>query len=145
VPADADFTYDAPGERDKTGTVQLEARSKRGIGKATIEFDTKQFGYVASGGTTVTFTGTIPDLAAPFTLAGTGPGFNVDFSFAPTSDRGGALTYTGSGGGVTLSGSGTYTITGDDPVLTLDYNAEGCATPGGCRATSNAITLTAAS
>jgi hypothetical protein len=144
VPAAAEFTYDAPGERDKSGTVQLEARSKRGVAKATIEFDTKQAGYIASGGTTVTFTGTIPDLAAPFNLAGTGPGFTVEFSFTPTSAAAGSLSYTGSGGGATLTGSGTYTITGDDPnLLTLNYNAEGCADVGGCRSTSNAITLTA--
>ncbi len=142
--ADAEFTYDAPGERDKSGTVQLEARSKRGVAKATIQFDTKQAGYIASGGTTVTFTGTIPDLAAPFTLAGTGPGFTVEFSFTPTSAAAGSLSYAGSGGGATLTGSGTYTITGDDPnLLTLNYNAEGCADVGGCRSTSNAITLTA--
>ena len=96
------------------------------------------------GGTTVTFTGTIADLAAPFTLSGTGPGFTVEFSFTPTSADAGSLSYTGSGGGVTLTGSGTYTITGDDPdVLTLNYNAQGCADPGACRSTSSAITLTA--
>ena len=144
VHADAEFTYVAPGERDKSGAVQLEARSKRGVAKASIQFDTKQAGYVASGGTTVTFSGTIADLAAPFTLAGTGPGFTVEFSFAPTSAAGGSLSYTGSGGGATLTGSGTYTITGDDPnLLTLTYNAQGCADVGGCRSTSNAITLTA--
>lgn len=42
VPADATFTYLAPGEKDKTGVVSFESRSKRGVGKASINFDTKQ-------------------------------------------------------------------------------------------------------
>jgi hypothetical protein len=42
VPADATFTYLAPGEKDKTGAVSFESRSKRGVGKASINFDTKQ-------------------------------------------------------------------------------------------------------
>lgn len=40
VPADATFTYIAPGEKDKRAGVALEARSKRGVGKATLDFDT---------------------------------------------------------------------------------------------------------
>jgi hypothetical protein len=40
VPADADFTYVAPGEPDSTGGVALEARSRRGVGRASLSFDT---------------------------------------------------------------------------------------------------------
>jgi len=40
VPADAEFTYQAPNESDKTGQVALEARSRRGVGKAKIDFGT---------------------------------------------------------------------------------------------------------
>ena len=83
VPADATFTYTAPDETNKTGTVSLEARSKRGVAKASIDFDTAG-GYTASGGTEVTFSGTVADLAAPFTLTGAGQGFDVVFSFSPT-------------------------------------------------------------
>jgi hypothetical protein len=143
VPADATFTYIAPDKKDETGVVALEARSKRGVAKATIDFDTKQAGYTASGGSGVSFSGTVPDLAAPFTLAGQGTGFTVEFSFTPADSRSGSLSYTGSGGGASLKGTGTYTIAGDEPgPLTLSYNAEGCANVGGCRSTSNAITLT---
>ncbi len=41
VPADATFAYVAPGEKDKTASVSLESRSKRGIGKVDVAFDTK--------------------------------------------------------------------------------------------------------
>ena len=51
VPADATFTYTAPDEVNKTGTVSLEARSKRGVAKATIDFDTAAaFAYSITGG-----------------------------------------------------------------------------------------------
>jgi hypothetical protein len=143
VPADATFTYIAPGEKNQTGTVALESRSKRGVGRATIDFDTKQSGYTASGGSGVSFSGTVADLAAPFTLAGVGNGFTVEFSFTPSDSTSGSLSYSGSGGGAELIGSGTYSIAGSEPgPLTLTYNAEGCASVGGCRSTTNAITLT---
>lgn len=38
--ADAEFTYTAPDEEGKGGTVSFESRSKRGVGKATIDFST---------------------------------------------------------------------------------------------------------
>jgi hypothetical protein len=142
VPADATFTYTAPDEVSKSGTVSLEARSKRGVAKASIDFDTAGT-YTASGGTEVTFSGTVADLAAPFTLLGVGQGFDVNFSFTPTSATAGALAYTGSGDGFTMEGSGTYSIAGADPdPLTLTYTASGCVDIGGCRTTTNAITLT---
>lgn len=143
LPADAEFTYTAPGERDKTGTVALEARSKRGVGKAMINFDTEAAGYVASGGSEVVFSGTVADLASPFTLEGAGEGFTVAFSFTPSDDASGSLSYSGAGGGANLTGTGTYQINGQNPdVLVLSYTAQGCADIGGCRQTMGDITLT---
>ena len=143
VPADATFTYTAPDEVDKTGTVSLEARSKRGVAKASIDFDTKRASYTASGGSEVTYSGTIADLAAPFTLNGVGQGFTVVYSYTPTSPTAGAFSYAGSGSGVTMQGSGTYVITGADPdPLTLTGTASGCVDVGGCRTTTDVITLT---
>ncbi len=98
--------------------------------------------YTASGGTEVTFSGTVADLAAPFRLSGAGQGFDVIFSFTPTDATAGALTYNGTGAGFTMEGMGTYTIAGADPdPLTLTYTAQGCVSVGGCRTTTNAITL----
>ncbi|WP_146605894.1 hypothetical protein [Micromonospora craterilacus] len=142
VNADATFTYTAPDAPDKSGTVSLEARSRRGVAKASIDFDTKQGAYVASGGTEVKVSGTVPDLAAPFTLQGKGAGFTVVYSYTPTSGTGGTYTYAGSGSGVTMKGSGTYQITGSNPVLTLKQTGQGCVNVGGCRTTTNVITLT---
>ena len=46
VPADAKFTYTAPGKEDERATVLLEARSIRGVGKAEIPMDTMKIdGY----------------------------------------------------------------------------------------------------
>ncbi|GIH03663.1 hypothetical protein Rhe02_17300 [Rhizocola hellebori] len=144
VNADATFTYTAPDAPDKTGTVALEARSRRGVAKASIDFDTKRGGYVASGGTQVKVSGTVNDLTAPFTLQGKGTGFDVVYSYTPASGTGGTYTYTGSGSGVSMQGSGTYQIAGSDPVLTLTQTGNGCVTMGGCSTTTNVITLTRA-
>ncbi len=142
VKADATFTYTAPDAPDKSGTVSLEARSRRGVAKASIDFDTKRGAYVASGGTEVKVSGTVTDLTAPFTLQGQGTGFTVVYSYTPTSGTGGTYTYAGSGSGVTMKGSGTYQITGSDPVLTLTQTGHGCVNVGGCRTTTNVISLT---
>jgi hypothetical protein len=145
VDADASFTYTAPDESGKGGTVALEARSRRGVGKASVEFNTNAKRYQASGGGGgLTVDGVVDDLGAPFVLHGAFPGATVDFHYTPSSDRAGSLTYDGGGGGVTVKGSGSYTIAGDDPdgVLTMTTNENGCATPGACRATSDVITLT---
>lgn len=42
VKADARFAYVAPAEKDKSASVSLEARSKRGVAKAELAFDTKE-------------------------------------------------------------------------------------------------------
>lgn len=144
VKADATFVYTAPDAENKTGTVSLEARSRRGVAKASIDFDTKQGAYVASGGTEVKVSGTVEDLALPFSVKGKGAGFTVVYSYTPTSATGGTVSYKGSGAGVTMKGSGTYKITGDDPVLTLKQTVKGCVNVGGCRTTTNVYSLTRA-
>lgn len=40
VPADATFSYSAPDQDGGSGTISLEARSKRGVGKATLDLAT---------------------------------------------------------------------------------------------------------
>jgi len=82
VPADAEFTYQAPGEKDKTGQVALEARSRRGVGKATIDFDT-------AGSPTVRIAGPVT-----YSLMGAEGTALVDLTLAPDPD--GAYTGTAS-------------------------------------------------
>ncbi len=87
VPADATFDYVAPGEKDKSATVSLEARSKRGVAKADVSFNTKTTAYTASGKAgNITFSGTVADLAEPFTISGSG-GASLTFSYIPATSR----------------------------------------------------------
>jgi len=45
VPAPANFTYKAPGEKDKSATVNLVTRSKRGIATLDVKFKTGEQGW----------------------------------------------------------------------------------------------------
>ncbi len=48
VPADASFTYTAPSTPDKASKVGLEARSKRGVAKADVNFDTANDSWIGT-------------------------------------------------------------------------------------------------
>ncbi len=100
--------------------------------------------YTATGGGDgLTLSGIVEDLTKPFTLNGSFPGATEQFAYFPTDEHGGAHTYMGSGSGVQFSGNGTYTITGEDGgPLTLTGNSHGCVTDGGCRGTTEVVTLT---
>lgn len=108
LPADAEFTYTAPGERDKTGQVSLESRSKRGVGKAVVNLDTKGTpAFSASGGEgDWVASGTICSLEEPFVLDGSG----LTATATPTGNNSGTWTLTGDAAGVTWDGNGTYTV-----------------------------------
>lgn len=78
----------APGEKDQKATVALEARSKRGVGKAEVTVDTKAGSYTASGKQgNISFSGTVSDLTQPFTIKGSG-GAKLTFSYTPSSADG---------------------------------------------------------
>ena len=96
--------------------------------------------YAASGGGSGgVVSGTVADVAAPFTLDVSFAGGSAVLSFAPTDERGGAYSYEGS----LVSGGGSYTIAGDEGgPLTLNYSGNGCAVGGQCAATSAVVTLT---
>ncbi len=72
VPADADSTYTAPDEEDKTGTVHYESRSRRGVGKADVRYSTaKPAAYRVVGGLQDwKIDQVVCDVMAPFTLTG---------------------------------------------------------------------------
>jgi hypothetical protein len=107
VKADATFTYTAPGEKQKTGDVALEARSKRGVAKAALHFDTYDSSFAAEGGGgDFSGSGTICSLTKPFTISGTG----LTLTFTPAGEAGGTYVLKGRAGGVPWSGSGTYTV-----------------------------------
>jgi len=117
VPADATFHYVAPGEKDKSASVALEARSKRGVAKASVDLDTKSGSYevtgtMASAPSGTTFTGTICGPAKPFTVQTTGDMVGTA-SFVPKSATNGSVTFKGKVGNAPLAmvGNGSYTLT----------------------------------
>ena len=124
VPADAKFTYVAPDGKDKKGSVAFEARSKRGIGKATLAFDTINRAYSAVGGSKngqLRGSGNICSFSAPFVLTGSG----VTQNFTPTSETGGEYSYRGSISGIQVFGKGTYSVKADDTGGTLTATGPG--------------------
>jgi hypothetical protein len=146
VKADATFAVVAPREKNQKATVSLEARSRRGVGRAEVGVDTKAASYTASGKAgNITFSGTVADLTKPFMISGAG-GAKLSFSYTPGSadGRSGAMTYTGTVGSFRLTGGGNYTITGDEGgVLVLTQSSEGCtAGPKSCIGGVARITLT---
>jgi hypothetical protein len=127
VAADATFTYVAPDEAGKSGTVTLEARSKRGVGKATLDFTTA----VAP---TVTITGPVQ-----YSFNGMTGTATIDLTMSPSPDG----SYTGTAQ-VRMTGtmklmqtsctratwteaidlSGELTSEGDDQVLVISTTGE---------------------
>ena len=108
VTADATFTYTAPDEKNESGTVDAESRSKRGVGKGSITLDTKAAAYQIVGGLDdFQVNQAVCDILAPFTLSDSG--FSVNFS----GGLAGTYTYTGV---FAAAGSGTYSITLPDGV-----------------------------
>ena len=108
VKADATFTYTAPHEKDDSGTVHFEARSKRGVGLADVRFDTnrnKAF-LIEGGGGDLSFSGQTCDISNPFSISGTG----LTLSFTPKGLTAGSYTISGFAG-ATWSGGGSYDIT----------------------------------
>ena len=116
VKADAKYGYIGPEEKEKTASVAFESRSKRGVGRATLEFDTKTSKSYRASGTapSATFTGEICSLDQPFVV-------NVDsvtgawpMHFTPKDGLSGQMTGTYSSDGCTLSGGGPYSVTLND-------------------------------
>jgi hypothetical protein len=103
IPVDAVFEYSASDEPNKTGTVSLEARSKRGVGRVDINFDTNQTAaYQVVGGLDDWQTDTaVCDIMQPFVLTGI---LTMNF----TGGLSGSYEY--SGGPFNATGSGTYEI-----------------------------------
>ncbi len=132
VPADAKYAYTGPAKKDEKAAITFEARSKRGVGRATLEFDTRNSqAYTAVGGLDdFQGAGTICDLAKPFTISGGGN----TVTFTPTSDEGGSYRYQGNMGGIGVYGDGTYSVSADENGGTLTGTGNGCVrTPMGTR------------
>ncbi len=132
VRADAKYAYAGPTKKDEEASIAFEARSKRGVGRATLSFDTKAHrSYHAEGGLDAFYgTGTICNFAETFTISGSGN----TVTFSPASETGGSYSYQGNMGGVGVYGNGTYTVTADENGGTLLGTGNGCVkTPMGTR------------
>ena len=105
----------------------------------------RKVSYRVTGGGRLTVNATIGSVRAPFTVNGAGDGFRVTFSFTPGDATGtfGSVTYEGSGSGITMSGTGEYTITGKDPgPYKLRMTVHGCVNVGKCDTTTDIWKLT---
>jgi len=141
VKADAKFDYANPEKKDLSARIDFVARSKRGVGKANLDFDTRKPGYhVASVGGECTIQGDAPDLEKPFSLSGCG--ISNYFTFTPSSAAGGTFRYNGSIMGAKISGGGSYKAEVDENGGTIQSTGQqGCAGAGG-RTVCNSRALT---
>jgi hypothetical protein len=124
VKADAKYAYVGPEEKEKTASIAFESRSKRGVGRATLEFDTKTARAYRINGTTdgASFSGEACSLDQPFVV-------NVDaitgkwpMEFTPRDGLSGQMKGTYSGDDCTLSGGGPYSVKlNDDSSGTLTF------------------------
>lgn len=108
VRADARFDYANPDKRNQTARVAFEARSRRGIGRATLEFDTKENrGYRVTGGQNdFSVNQVVCSLTEPFDLRSS-VGIVMHMSGGET---GGSFTVSGRAAGVAWGGNGRYTL-----------------------------------
>jgi hypothetical protein len=147
-PSPGTATYTAPEKPGATATLKFQSVSRRGIGTLEATVKVKEVkGYTAQGGQGIAITGTIcGGVTNPFTLTGRPPdGSTIVFSYSPSNDKGGSLSFKGSGGGFTFAGRGSYSIApGPGETLILTQSDEGGMTnvPGGRAAHTNRITLT---
>jgi hypothetical protein len=121
VKADAQFDYQNPEEKDQSASIDFVARSKRGVGKATLDFDTKKGGYriVATGGGACAEPITVCDVSKPFT--NTICGGKVTWTHTPTSDKGGNFSFHYAGGKGFADANGTYALNGPEEEMTAIY------------------------
>jgi hypothetical protein len=131
VKADAKFSYTGPAEKEETASIAFEARSKRGVGKATLAFDTKALGAFRMEGGAGDFhgVGTVCNLDKTFFVEGGGN----TVRFEPESDQGGRYSYSGNMSGFRVFGHGTYKVkfNGDQPVGIVAEGPGSVETPAG--------------
>lgn len=143
VPADAQFDYQNPEKKDQSATIDFEARSKRGVGKASLQFDTKKGGYrvtpIGNGGCNESYD--VCDLDKPVTVHVCK---YITLTQTPTGDKGGTYSMHFAGGGGTVDASGTYTLSGPEEKMTATYTTpSACGHAGGRTVCTPARTGTA--
>lgn len=124
VKADAKYGYTGPEKKDEAANVAFESRSKRGVGRATLEFDTKTLrAYHMEGGAgDFHGVGQVCDLEKSFVVEGGGN----TVRFEPGSRDGGKYTYSGNMSGFGVHGYGTYRVKyADDVAVSITATGPG--------------------
>jgi hypothetical protein len=130
VPADARFQYTGPDKKNETASIAFESRSRRGVGRATLDFDTKQMSaYRIEGGADEFHgSGVACDLGEQFFVEGSG----VTVRFEPSSPEAGRYSYSGTMSGFRVFGNGTYKVNYRDGVaVSLRATGPGSVVAGG--------------
>jgi hypothetical protein len=140
VRADARYGYAGPDKKNETSSIEFESRSRRGVGKATLNFDTKAAGPFRVSGKSdgATFSGEICSLDQPFVVTVDAITGNWPMEFTPGDSQSGQMKGTYSGSGCTLTGGGPYSVAVDDSGAgTIQFTYKSTATcPAGSRTTS---------
>ena len=127
VKAIAKFDYTNPGEENQSATIDFEARSKRGVGKATLEFDTRKGGYriALDNGESITTC----DITKPF--SGKIGGGMITLSFTPADDKSGRMAFHFANARGMADTSYRYTLSGPEERMTGSFQSTGAVTGQG--------------
>ena len=134
VKADAKFDYANPEQKEQSATIDFEARSKRGVGKATLEFDTKKGGYriALDNGESITTC----DITKPFS-GKIGAGM-ITLNFTPSGDKGGSMAFHFANARGMADTAYHYTLSGPEDKLIGMFQSTGAVTGQGSGRTVSA-------
>ncbi|TXH65654.1 MAG: hypothetical protein E6Q81_01545 [Thermomonas sp.] len=126
VKADARFDYANPEKKGQKASIDFEARSKRGVGKAKLEFDTKNGYRIAlDNGESITSC----DITKPF--SGKIGGGMITLSFTPTDDRSGRMAFHFANARGMADTTYSYTLSGSEDRMTGSFQSTGAVTGQG--------------
>jgi hypothetical protein len=119
VPADAQFDYQNPEKKDQSATIDFEARSKRGVGKASLEFDTKKGGYriALDNGDSITSC----DITKPF--SGKIARGMITLTFTPKDEKSGTMAFHFANGMGVADTAYDYILSGPEEKMTGNFRA----------------------
>ena len=134
VKADAKFDYANPEQKEQSATIDFVARSKRGVGKATLEFDTRKGGYriALDNGESITTC----DITKPFS-GKIGAGM-ITLNFTPSGDKGGSMAFHFANARGMADTAYHYTLSGPEDKLIGMFQSTGAVTGQGSGRTVSA-------
>jgi hypothetical protein len=124
------LTHVAPDQRRAKIEIKLTANSRRGRATELLKLSINEDQYSIDGGAGEFHgSGTVCDLASPFTVEGSG----VVVKFTPSSAQGGSYSYSGTMSSFPVFGQGNYTVkyNGDVAVAITATGPGSVKTPGG--------------